>query len=402
MNHKAYKFRIEPTESQAQLFEKHFGCSRFIYNKILEEKQNHYNNHGETLSYHKGCKFITDMKKQEEFEWLKEVNSQSLQQAGKDLEGAYTRFFKGQNKFPQFKRKGVRDSFRIPQNTKIINGKLVIPKFLEGIKIKLHRQIKGIIKSATISKTSTGKYYVSILCEEDVKPLPKTNKEIGLDLGIKDFTILSNGKKYDNPKFIDKYKDELSKAQKDLSRKIKGSNRYKKQKLKVAKIHEKIANSRNDFQHKLSTELVEEFDFIAVESLKIKNMIKNSHLSKAISDCSWSSFVNMLEYKCNWYGKELVKINQWYPSSKTCSNCNHIHDELKLSDRKWTCSKCGTSHDRDINAAINIYRAGRSITDMEDKALVSSYGSNETEFDEVSKKNSDEFQKEAHKSLACG
>jgi putative transposase len=383
--YKAYKFKIEPTNDQKILLDKHFGCSRYIYNTLLREKQEHYLENGKTLNYNKCASLIVNWKKKEETKWLKEVNSQSLQQAAKNLETSYGNFFRTKKGFPKFKKKDGKNSFNIPQHIKLEKNKIFIPKFKDGIKIKLHRQIKGNIKSATFSKTSTGKYFVSILSEEKIKAKPKTNKEIGLDLGIKDFAILSNGKKYSNPKYLNKYQDKLKKAQKDLSRKKKGSNRYNNQKLKIAKIYEKIANSRLDFQHKLSTKLIEKYDFISIESLKVKNMIKNHNLAKAISDCSWSQFVSMLEYKCDWYRKTLVKIDQWYPSSKTCSDCNYIYQGLKLNDRRWTCPKCNTHHDRDINASKNIYRAGRSITDMEKKALVRSLRSNETSFDEVSK-----------------
>ena len=408
MQHKAYRFKIEPTKEQKNLLARHFGCVRVIYNKLLEEKQQYYLNHKETLSYSMGCAKIVDWKKTEEYKWLKEVNAQSLQQSAMNLETAYINFFKGRAKFPKFKSKFNRQSFKVPQSFKVKDNKLFIPKFREGIRIKLHRQIKGKIKSVTIIKTPSDKYFASILCEENIEHKPKTKKEIGLDLGIKDFVILSNGKKYKNQKFLNKYEKELEKAQKHLSRKQKGSNRYRRQRLKVARIHEKIANSRRDFLHKVSTELVSQFDFIAVESLKVKNMVKNHHLAKAISDCAWGTFVRLLEYKCEWYGKQLVKISQWYPSSKTCHHCDYINSKLKLSDRKWTCPKCGEVLDRDINAAKNIYRAGRTITDMEKKALASSYkksstssDSSETSFCEVSKVPS-HSEVEAPSLLACG
>jgi len=339
------------------------------------------------------------MKSDPETEWLKEVNSQSLQQSAKDLETAYGNFFKGRTKFPKFKKRCLNDSFRCPQKVSVSGGRLIIPKFKGGIVIKQHRQIKGIIKSCTVSKTSSGKYYVSILCEEDIPKWGRTEKCVGVDVGIKDFVITSDGDKYENPKLVKKYQDKLRKAQKDLSRKQRGSNRYNKQKLKVARIHEKITNSRKDMHHKLSTNLVSRYDLISIEDLSVKNMVKNSKLSKAISDCGWSGFFNMLDYKCGWYGKKLVKIDKFYPSSKTCSNCDYIVDKLPLNVRKWQCPSCNVEHDRDVNAAYNIYRQGLSITGMEGEALAT-YGSATTPCEVLKEK--DQFDPEAHESLAHG
>lgn len=400
MKHKAYKFALNPTEVQMGLLNKHCGCSRFIYNTLLKEKQDHYLNSGKTLNYNQTCGFIAKFKKEEETIWLKEVNSQSLQQAAKDLETAYGNFFKGLTGFPKFKKKGLKNSFRCPQFVKVKDNKLFIPKFKEGILIRQHRKINGNIKSCTVTKRPSGKYYVSILVEEEINHLEKTGNKVGIDLGIKDFVITSDGRKYKNPRNTKKYEKHLRKTQKDLSRKVKDSNSYIKQKIKVAKVHEKITNSRNDHHHKISTELVRNYDFIYLEDLAVKNMVKNHKLAKHISDCSWSSFVNMLKYKCDWYGKELVQINRFYPSSKTCSSCDYIYDKLSLNIREWKCPKCNGIHDRDHNAAKNIYRQGLSITGMEMEALVNS-NINETAVCEVLKKKS-HSDSEAHKSLACG
>jgi putative transposase len=398
IKHKAYRFALDPTDVQKILLNKHCGCSRFIYNTLLKEKQDHYLNNGKTLNYNQTCSFIAEFKKEEETKWLKEVNSQSLQQAAKDLETAYGNFFKGLTKFPKFKKKGSKDSFRCPQFVEVKDDKLFIPKFKEGIQIRQHREIKGEIKSCTVSKRSSGKYYVSVLTEQEIDHLPKTNKEVGIDLGIKDFVITSDGKKFKNNRFTKKYQVELRKHQKHLSRKVKGSNRYIKQKIKVAKVHEKITNSRNDHHHKLSTKLVKDYDFISLEDLAVKNMVKNHKLAKHISDCSWSKFVNMLGYKCDWYGKKLVQVNRWYPSSKTCSSCDYIYDKLSLDIREWKCPICGEVHDRDHNAAKNIYRQGLSITNMEMEALASD---SETPVREVFKKKN-RSDSEAHESLAHG
>ncbi len=345
-------------------------------------------NNGKTLNYNYCCSGVKKLKDSDEYSWLKKVNSQTLQQSLKNLETAYGNFFRKKSKFPKFKKKSNQQSFGVCQGVKIKNNnKLQIYKFKEGIPIHLHRKLEGKIKSATISKTPTDKYFASILCEVPKKSKPKTGKTLGIDLGITDFIVTSDGEKVKNPKFNHSLKQKLSKAQKHLSRKTKGSNRYKRQRKKVARIHEKITNSRKDFQHKLSTRLINEYDMISLESLAVKNMIKNVNLSYSIQDSSWSSFISMLEYKAKWYGKEIRKIDRWYPSSKTCHKCDYIIDKLPLSVRRWICPKCGENHDRDINAAKNIHRQGLAITDVEMEALVASNG-DETTVCEASKKKS--------------
>jgi len=369
------------------LLAKHFGCSRFIYNHFLKEKQDHYLNNGKTLNYNYCCSGVKKLKDSDEYSWLSEVNAQVLQQSLKNLETAYGMFFRKKNKFPRFKKKSSHQSFRVPQGIKIKNDRLKIFKFKEGIPINLHRKLEGNIKSVTITKTSNDKYFASILCEVPKKFKPNTGKTIGIDLGITDFIVTSDGEKIKNPNFNRSLKQKLSKAQKHLSRKTKGSNRYKRQRKKVARIHEKITNSRTDFQHKLSTDLINRYDMISLESLAIKNMVKNRCLSYSISDSSWSSFVYMLEYKAKWYNKKVNKIDRFYPSSKTCSKCDFIIDKLPLSVRKWQCPKCGENHDRDINAAKNIHRQGLAITDVEMEALASG-NAGETAVCETSKKKS--------------
>lgn len=372
---------------QKELLEKHFGCSRFVYNYFLKEKQNHYLDNGKTLNYNNCCSGVKNLKDSKDYIWLKEVNSQVLQQALKNLETSYGNFFRKKSKFPKFKSKSNHQSFRVPQHISLKDDRLHIPKFKDGISIILHRKLEGVIKSVTISKTPTNKYFASILCEVPEKFKEKTGKSVGIDLGIKDFIVTSDGEKVKNPNFDRKLKQKLGKAQKHLSRKTKGSNRYKRQRIKVARIHEKITNSRKDFQHKLSTDLINRYDMISLESLAVKNMVKNRSLSYSISDSSWSSFVNMLEYKAQWYDKKVIKIDRWYPSSKTCHKCDYILDKLPLSVRKWQCPKCDENHDRDINAAKNIHRQGLTITDVEMEALITSNG-NETTVCEASKKKS--------------
>jgi putative transposase len=349
-------------------------------------------NNGTTLKYNICSTGLSVLKKVEGYEWLKEVNSQTLHASLINLETAYTKFFKKQNKFPKFKKKSNNQSFSVPQHFKI-DKQLFIPKMKEGIATIFHRPLEGNAKSLTISKTSSNKYFVSILCEVPKKSKPKTGNKIGIDLGITDFIVLSDGTKIKNPNFNRKSKKKLSKAQQHLSRKTKGSNRYIKQRIKVARINEKITNSRKDFQHKLSTKLINEYDLISLEDLAVKNMIRNHKLAYSIQDSGWSSFVSMLEYKASWYGKEVIKVDRFYPSSKSCSNCDYIIDKLPLNVRSWKCPKCNELHDRDINAAKNILRQGlsnvyspeRCLTDMEGKALGSS-NTIETSPCEVSKK----------------
>jgi putative transposase len=301
------------------------------------------------------------LKKQEETLWLKEVNSQTLQFALRSLDTAYVNFFRGNAQFPKFKSRKHKNTFTIPQFGKLEDGKIILPKFKGGIKVKLHRKVKGEIGKMSITKTPTGKYYVSIFTEQQIENLPKTNKQVGVDLGLKDFVITSDDNKFKNNRYTKKYAKQLKKAQEHLSRKQKGSNGFEKQKLKVAKIHEKIANCRLDTLHKVSYQLVNENDLIVCEDLNVKGMIKNNKLSKHIADASWGNFVTLLQYKCDWYGKELVKVNRFYPSSKTCGKCGWINQELKLSDREWICKSCGVVHDRDVNASRNILKEGLKI-----------------------------------------
>jgi len=301
---------------------------------------------------------LTELKNKQEYNWLKDVNSQSIQASLHNLENAYQAFFSKRSKFPKFKsKKNNHESFHIPQSVSILkSNKVRIPKFKEGIRFIKHRELKGKICSATVSRTPTGKYYISILTEQQpTKHLEKTGKSIGIDLGIKDFVITSEGQRYTNPKFLYKYQRKLKQAQQHLSRKQKGSKQRELARKKVAKIYEKITNSRNDMQHKVSMSLIRKYDMIALEDLNVKGMVKNHNLAKAISDSSWSSFVTKLTYKAQWYGKRVIKIDRFFPSSKTCSDCGHINQSLTLDVRNWTCV-CGSKHDRDVNASKNILK----------------------------------------------
>jgi putative transposase len=348
---KGLKYRISPTNSQKELIAKHIGSSRFVYNLALETKNSAYLGSKHNFSPFDLIKQLPELKK--ECEWLKEVNSQSLQQSIQNMDIAFKKFFKGAG-FPKFKSKHKgRQSFSVPQNVIVEKDLLIIPKFKEGIDIVLHRPINGTIKSATISVTPTGKYFASILVDtNEIIPQKVAIKEetaIGVDLGIKSFLVTSNGLEIENPKYLRKAQDKLKYVQRKYSK-----NKGKRTKKKLAKLHEKVVNKRKDFLHKLSSKLISENQTIALETLAVKNMVKNHNLAQAINDVSWSTFVTMLEYKADWYGKNILRIGRFAPSSKTCGNCGGINKELQLKDREWTCKGCNSVLDRDVNAACNI------------------------------------------------
>lgn len=350
---RAYKYRIYPTDSQKELIHIHCGSVRFLYNLALETKITAYLGGKVSLSRYDLQKQLVDLKK--ELPWLKKTNSQSLQSALINLDYAYKMFFKGAG-FPKFKKKSSRGSFAVPQNVIIKNNLLVIPKFKEGIKIVMHRPTQGAIKSATIIATPSGKYFVSVLCDtkEDTptKATIEENTTIGVDLGIKFFAVTSEGDVIKNPNFIRGNIERLKVLQRRASKKQKGSKNRKKANKKVALLHEKIKNKRQDFLHKVSTQLIRDNQTIALETLAVKNMVKNHNLAQSISDASWYTFVYMLEYKADWYGKNILRIGRFSPSSKTCE-CGKINKHLKLSDRTWHC-ECGKVMERDLNAARNI------------------------------------------------
>ena len=348
---KAFKYRLTPTREQTILINKHIGSARFVYNLALETKQMAYAGSRVNLDCFALIKQLPELK--EECTWLKEINSQSLQQPIRNLDNAFTRFFKGQGDFPKLKKKSNGGSFNVPQSVALKDNKLIIPKFKGGIGIVLHRPVKGTIRQATISRTPTGKYFVSILCEtgeENKKAKPvKEKTTVGIDLGIKSFLVASNGQTFDNPKFLRKAQGRLKYVQRKFSK-----HKGKITKHRLAILHEKVANQRKDFLHKVSTKLIRESQSIAIETLQISNMLKNHSLAQSISDAGWSTFVEMLEYKAAWYGKNILKIGTFEPSSKTCSHCGNINKELTLQDREWTCGSCSAVLDRDVNAASNI------------------------------------------------
>jgi putative transposase len=357
---KSFKFQLLPTKDQEVLLAKHFGCKRFIWNHFLSRRKDEYLNNKKTLNYYDCATELVGLKKKEETNWLKEVNSQTLQHTLRDLDGAYNRFFRKQSQFPNFKNKWDKQSFHVPQHISIEDNKIYFSKFNEGIEFNQHREI-GEINFITISKTPTGKYFVSITSEVgEIPKLPKNDKTIGVDLGIKDFAVCSNGEKFDNPKHYHKLEKKLKFKQRQLSKKKKGSNNRIKARKQVALVHEKIRNNRQDFLHKLSTKLIHENQVICIEDLNVKGMMANHKLAKSIGNCGWGEFVRQLHYKADWYGREIVTVDRFFPSSKTCNYCGWINDSLTLKDREWTCN-CGKVIDRDLNASLNILKQGLNL-----------------------------------------
>ncbi|KAF1078979.1 hypothetical protein MKMG_00122 [Methanogenium sp. MK-MG] len=347
-----------PNKEQKKLFFQHFGACRFVYNWALENKIRAYESENKPVSRFTLNKMLPDLKS--EHVWLKNINSQSLQGATLNLENAFTRFFREKNGFPTFKsRKHPVQSFSVPQGYAVNfeTHKIRLPK-IGWVKTKLHRGYEGVGKTTTVSLTPTGQFYISILVDDGLEQ-PEAqqfdeNTTIGIDVGIKDFAVLSNGEKIDNPRHLKAYLLRMKVLQRRLSRKQKGSNNRNKAKKAVAKLHEKIHNQRNDFQHKLSFRLVCENQAIALETLNVAGMLKNHKLAQHIADASWSSFVTQLKYKAQRQGKTILRIGQFEPSTRICSNCGYYNRGLTLADRDWVCPDCGSTHDRDINAAINI------------------------------------------------
>ena len=365
---KAFKFRLVPNKQQQILLTKNLGCCRFLYNQMLSEKQEKYKNSDTS-------KTKTEKQYKEDFEFLKEAESSSLQQARIDLTQAYKNFFRKikqkQKTSLKFKsRRNPKQSFRIINNNsniRVEENYIKLPK-IGFVKFKKSREVTGKIKSVTVSKNILNRYYISVLCETEIKKLPELDTVIGIDLGIKDFCITSDNEKIPNPKYLRQSELKLKRFQKIFSKRIKGSNRREKARKKVFRIHEKIRNQRLDFLHKLSSRLISENQVICLEDLQVKNMVKNHCLAKSISDCSWSKFVELLRYKASWYGRELVQIDKFFSSSKLCSNCENIKNDLKLEDRIYNCSSCGTTIDRDFNASLNILREGLKILKQNHRA----------------------------------
>jgi putative transposase len=364
MINKAFRYRIYPSEDQKKTLTSQFGQVRFVHNYFLRKRIDYYaTNKGkkkQSLNYYDTAKMLTELKHQPEFLWLNESNSQSLQQSLRDLDAAYSHFFNDGAEFPKFKKKRGAQLFRVPQSftVDIEHGYLQIPK-TKPIKTIFHRKPEGFISSITISIHPSGKYFASVLCEiqKTIKPKRKGPK-IGIDLGLKSFLVTSNGERVETPKLLRKTEEKLKRVQRLLSHKKKGSKNSGKVRIKVARIHEKITNQRNDFLHKLSHRLISENQAIFTEDLNVKGILKNHHLAKSISDCGWSKFVRQLYYKSEWNGVHFEKINRFFPSSKRCNTCGWINEFLTLADREWACMGCGSIIDRDLNAAQNILLFG--------------------------------------------
>ena len=359
---RAYQYRFYPTAEQKIILAQTFGCTRFVYNWGLHTRSTAYKERGEKLSYTHLAARLPDLKKQHS--WLGEVSSVPLQQSLRHLDRAFVNFFEGRTKYPTFKKKQHIQSATYASNAFKWEGD-ALTQALMNAPLDIHWQ-RALPKNAkpssvTISKDCSNRYFVSILVEEDIKPLPITPKMVGLDLGIKSMVALSTGETVGNPRYFQKDEKRLAKAQRRHAKKKKGSKNREKARVRVARVHARINDRRRDYQHKLSTRIVHENQAICVESLAVKNLVKNHCLAKAISDVGWSEFVRQLEYKAAWYGRTLIKIDRFFPSSKTCHACKHVIDSLPLDIREWVCPECGVVHDRDTNAAKNILAEGLSV-----------------------------------------
>ena len=352
---KTYKYRIYPNTEQKEFLSKQLGCCRFVYNYLLERSENEYKESKKSFNYYDSKKQLPILKK--EYPWLKDVNSQSLQASVTNLKKAYDGFFRKKAKFPRYKSKKSDHSCHIPQNFSINKNCITIPKLKSAIKIRLHREIEGEIKNLSITKTASNQYYVNILVDEEIKKLPSNKQAVALDLGITTLAKASNGKDIESKKFI-KEEKLIRKVSRQLSKKVYKSNNYRKAVVKLARKHQKHKNKRSDHLHKASIRIVRENQTIILEDLNVKGMIRNHKLSKAIANASWGQLKRQIQYKAKWHGREVIEVDRFYPSSKTCCICGYKKEDLHLSIKKWICPKCKTFHDRDYNAAIGLLKVG--------------------------------------------
>lgn len=370
---RAYKYRLYPTIAQESLLNQFVGAKRWLYNRLLNEQKRRFDADEKHLSFFDSCKIVTDLKKDQDTSWLKDIDDWALKHALEDLNTAYKNFFdsvKGKRKgkkvsAPDYKRKGGRESYRT-RGIKVDfeNNRIKLPK-IKFVKCILHREFVGTIKSATISKNPDGTWYISILVEEPIQLLPMTGMEVGIDLGLKDLAILSSGVSFNHPhQMLAKAKQALKKEQRILARKTKGSKNREKQRIRVAKAYARVTRIRNEYYHILSKWLVETYDAIYLEDLNVSGMLKNRKLARKIAESAWSTLKSMIEYKAGYAGKTVHSISRWFPSSKTCSSCNHKMASMGLEVREWDCPSCNTHHDRDLNAAKNIlYQGQRDLYD---------------------------------------
>ena len=366
MTQRAYRYRFYPTPEQEQLLRRTLGCVRLVYNKALHTRTEAWYEHQQRVDYKQTSGMLTEWKKQEDLQFLNEVSCVPLQQGLRNLQKAFTNFWAGRAKYPNFKKKRSGGSAEFTRSAfKWKEGQLWLAKCSQPLPIRWSRILPSCVEPSTVTVKldASGRWFVSLLVEDpQVLPLPQIEKAVGIDAGITSLIATSEGEKVANPKHFKRLRCKLRQAQKALSRKVKGSNNREKARVQVARIHVAIADARTDFLHKLTTRLVRENQTIAVEDLAVKNMMKNHKLAQAIADASWSELVRQLEYKCQWYGRTLVRIDRWFPSSKRCGNCGHVVDKLPLDVREWDCPECGTHHDRDINAAQNILAAGLAVS----------------------------------------
>ena len=361
---RAYRYRFYPTPDQAAALARTFGCARYAYNWALRLRTDAYRERREHLGYQETSAALTDLKQRAETAWLNDVSSVPLQQALRHLDWAFRNFIEGRARYPRFKTKRGRQAATYASSAFRWDARartLALAKMNAPLDIHWSRAFTGAPTTVTISKDAAGRYFVSFLVEEEIAQLPVVNGMAGVDVGLKDLAVLSTGEKVANPRHLRRRERRLAHAQRDLARKQKGSKNREKARLKVAREHARIADQRRDGLHKLTTRLIRENQTVSVESLAVKNLVRNHTLAKAISDAGWGELVRQLEYKAAWYGRTLIQIDRWYPSSKRCSACGHVLDSLPLDMRQWTCPACGVRHDRDINAARNILAVGLTV-----------------------------------------